>query len=137
LRSAYLHVLADAVTSLAAILALFTGKYFGAAWMDPAMGAVGSLLVARWSWGLLRDSARVLLDHQAPLELRQEITAALEADSEDRVADLHVWSIAPGLHAAEIAIVTHHPAPPSHYKARLPKSACLAHTTVEVHHCTD
>lgn len=137
LRSAYLHVLADAVTSLAAIVALLAGKYFGAVWMDPTMGAVGSLLVARWSWGLSRDSARVLLDHQAPLEVRREITSALEAGSDDRVADLHVWSIGPGLFAAEIAIVTHHPASPSDYKARLPKSAGLAHTTVEVHHCTD
>jgi Co/Zn/Cd efflux system component len=63
------------------------------------------------------------------------IRLALERDTDDRVADLHVWSIGPGLHAAEIAIVTHHPAPPNHYKSLLPKSARLAHTTIEVHHC--
>lgn len=137
LRSAYLHVLADALTSIAAIVALLVGKYFGMIWFDPLMGVVGALLVGRWSIGLSRDTARVLLDYQAPHDIREEIRSALERETDDRVTDLHVWSIGPGLHAAEIAIVSHHPAPPEHYKSLLPKGARIAHTTVEVHHCQE
>jgi cation diffusion facilitator family transporter len=135
LRSAYLHVLADALTSVTAIFALLGGKYFNQIWLDPAMGIVGSLLVARWSWGLLRDSGRVLLDHQAPTAVQDRVRSAIEGDSDDRVVDLHVWSIGPGLRAACISVVTHQPNEPDHYRALIPTEVLVVHSTVEVRRC--
>ncbi len=135
LRSAYLHVLADALTSLAAIVALLAGKYFQLGWMDPAMGVLGGALVARWSVGLLRQSGRVLLDRQAPEDVRREVGRAVEEGSTDRVSDLHVWSIGPGIWAAEIVVLAEEPRPPEHYKERLPRGLGLVHVTVEVLPC--
>ena len=132
LRAAYLHVIADAVTSLAAIVALLAGKYLGLAWMDPAMGIVGAILVARWSIGLIRDSGRVLLDHQAPEELREELRAALEAAGASEVTDLHLWSVGPGIWSLEVALVDDERKPPGHYKASIPESFGVVHATVEV-----
>lgn len=133
LRSAYLHVLADALTSLLAIVALLAGKLYGLVWMDPVMGVVGAVLVARWSIGLLRSTVQVLLDTQAPPELRSEIRRSIEDREGDRVVDLHVWSIGPGLHAVIVSIVSDDPRPIEDYKARLPRHRGLAHVTVEVH----
>lgn len=135
LRSAYLHVLADALTSLLAIVALLGGKVLGQVWLDPAMGVVGALLVARWSWGLLRDTSGVLLDRQPPQAVRERVRAALEAGGDERVVDLHVWWVAPGVRAACIALVAHEPLSPEAYKARLPADLGLAHVTLEVHRC--
>ena len=105
LRAAYLHVLADALTSLLAIFALLSGKYFGWNWMDPVMGIVGATLVARWSWGLLRDTSHVLLDRQAPGRIRDAIRSAIEDHDSNQVADLHVWSIGPNIYVAVITLV--------------------------------
>ena len=135
LKAAYFHVLADAVTSLAAIFALLAGKYFGWNWMDPAMGIVGSLLVARWSVGLLRLSSGVLLDRQVEEGQQEAIRLALEEGTTDRVADLHVWAIGPGIHAAEIAVVTDDPRAPDPYQAKLPAELQILHATVEVWPC--
>lgn len=135
LRSAYLHVLADALTSLTAIFALLGGKLLGQAWLDPAMGVVGSLLVARWSWGLLRQAGGVLLDRQAPADVLDRVRAAVEGDGDDRVVDLHVWSIGPGIWAACVTVVAHEAAAPDEYKARIPAELGLRHVTVEVHRC--
>lgn len=132
LRSAYLHVLADALTSVLAIAALLAGKYLGWNWMDPAMGIVGAILVARWSWGLVRQTSAVLLDQQNE-RLAATIRECLETNSDDRVTDLHVWSIGPGLHAAEIVVVAAGLKTPADYKARLPEHLGLVHVTVEVH----
>ncbi len=134
LRGAYLHVLADALTSLLAIVALFAGKYLEAVWMDPAMGLVGAFLVGRWAWGLLRDSSQTLLDRQAPATMRDTVRRSVERFRDTRVVDLHVWSIGPGLFAAELAVVSHEPEEPSVYKELL-SDADLAHVTVEVHRC--
>ena len=134
LRGAYLHVLADALTSLLAIVALLAGKYLGAVWMDPAMGIVGAILVGRWAYGLLRDSGHTLLDRQAPATVRDGIRRSVESFRDTRVVDLHVWSIGPGLFAAELAVVSHEPEEPSVYKELL-SGAGLAHVTVEVHRC--
>ena len=134
LRGAYLHVLADALTSLLAIVALVAGKYLGAVWMDPLMGIVGACLVSRWAYGLLRDSGRTLLDRQAPATLRDAVRGSLERFHDTRVVDLHVWSIGPGLFAAEIAVVSHQPKEPSVYKELL-SDLGLAHVTTEVHRC--
>jgi cation diffusion facilitator family transporter len=135
LRSAYLHVLADALTSLLAIFALLAGKYLGLNWMDPAMGIVGALLVARWSMGLLRDTSHTLLDRQAPEPLCEQLRSAVEGHGHDRIADLHLWSIGPGLHAAEIAVVTHDEVSPDEVRARLPAALRVVHATIEIHRC--
>ncbi len=135
LRSAYFHVLADALTSLTAIVALLTGKYMGWQWMDPVMGIVGSLLVARWSIGLLRQTSHVLLDHQAPEEVLQRIRQALEQDGSDRVSDLHVWSVGPGIWALEGTILAESPEAPGVYKGRIAPDLGVVHATLEVVPC--
>jgi len=137
LRAAYFHVLADALTSLLAIFALLTGKYFGWNWTDPTMGIVGAMLVARWSWGLVVASSSVLLDRQAPESVRNEIRAAIEDDRDTRVADLHIWSIGPGIYAADLVVVADSPQSPDFYKARLPEGCRIVHATVEVHQCRE
>jgi len=134
-RSAYLHVLADALTSVLAIFALLFGKYLGQQWLDPFMGLVGATLVVRWSWGLLRSSARVLLDLQAPDAVRGAIRTSIESEGDNRVSDLHVWSVGPGIYAAEIAIVSSRPLDPDDYYKLLPGDLGLVHVTVETHRC--
>lgn len=135
LRAAYLHVLADALTSLLAIAALLAGKYLGAFWMDPVMGLVGAALVARWSFGLIRDTARVLLDRQVDAGQLDALRNAIEGESTDRVTDLHLWMIGHGIFAAELAIVSDTPQSPAHYKSLIPPSLNIVHATVEVHQC--
>ena len=135
LRSAYIHVLADALTSVLAIIALLAGKYLGQQWLDPFMGLVGATLVVRWSWGLLRSSTRVLLDMQAPEEVGEAIRRAIESEGDNRIADLHVWSVGPGIYAAEIAIVSSRPLDPDRYYDILPGDLGLVHVTVETHLC--
>ncbi len=132
LRAAYLHVLADALTSLLAIFALLAGKFFELVWMDPLMGIIGGVLVAKWSLGLLRTTGAVLLDRQAPQQLRDSIRERIENNGDDRVSDLHVWSIGPGIYAVELVVVSNVPKPPSHYKELLSTNAGLAHMSVEV-----
>lgn len=132
LRAAYIHVLADALTSVLAIVALLAGQSYGWLWADPAMGVVGALVIARWSWGLIRDAGRVLLD--APVEgaeIRQEIQEALAATG-DHIQDLHVWQIGPGHFAAIVSIVSAMPRDPRAYKALLAPVHELSHVTVEV-----
>jgi len=137
LRAAYLHVLADAVTSLLAIGALLAGKYLGASWLDPVMGFVGAMLVASWSYGLIRESSRVLLDNQVEEGHLAEVQASIEDNSSDRVTDLHVWSIGHGIFAAEIGVVSDIPKSPGHYKSLIPSKLGIVHATVEVHQCND
>jgi cation diffusion facilitator family transporter len=136
-RSAYLHVLADALTSVFAIFALLAGKYFGLLWLDPFMGLVGAVLVTRWSWGLLRASARVLLDMTVPEEVTREIREAIEAEGDNRITDLHVWSVGPGIHAAEIAVISSRPLDPERYYELLPGDLGLVHLTVETRLCAE
>ncbi len=137
LRAAYLHVLADALTSFLAILALLAGKYVGATWLDPVMGIVGAVLVARWSWGLLGMSAKVLCDWQADDDVVDRLSNALLVEPSDRIADLHVWTIGQGQYAAEATIVTDYDSSPSHYKALIPSDLGIVHTTIEVHRCSE
>ena len=132
LRAAYLHVLADALTSVLAIAALLVGRSYGWLWADPAMGVVGALVIARWSWGLIRDAGGVLLD--APAEgpqVRQEIEDILAATG-DTLKDLHVWQVGPGHFAAIVSVASATPQPAQHYKALLLPVHELSHVTVEV-----
>ncbi len=133
LRSAYLHVLADALTSLLAIGALLGGKYLGFAWMDPVMGLIGAILVSHWSIGLLRSAGRVLLDFEVPSHVSNAISKCIDSHDGNRVTDLHIWTIGPETYAAILTIVTPTPRPPDHYKKLLPADLGLAHVTVEVH----
>ena len=132
LRAAYIHVIADALTSLTAIIALFTGKYLGWVWMDPAMGLVGSLVIARWSYGLLRDTSKVLLDCEASEEVASSMRQVIETDRENRITDLHIWRLGTHHLSAIISIVTPRPRPVDYYKHCLRDIDDLAHVTVEV-----
>jgi cation diffusion facilitator family transporter len=135
LKSAYLHVMADALTSLLAIIALLAAKYFGLNWMDPVMGMVGACLVARWSIGLLRDTSRVLLDKQGPETMQQVITESIEANGDSKVSDLHLHAIGPNTYSLVVAVVASDPLSPSAYKDCIPNDLGLAHINVEVHQC--
>ncbi|RJR27423.1 MAG: cation transporter [Candidatus Latescibacterota bacterium] len=133
LRAAYLHVLADAATSILAIAALLAGKLAGLAWMDPLMGIAGAALIARWSTGLLRDTGGVLLDVQAPDRAPEAIRSAIEREPGTKVSDLHVWCIGPGICSAAISIVADEPKPPEYYRSLLPDDLGLVHATIEIH----
>ncbi|MBC8872153.1 MAG: CDF family Co(II)/Ni(II) efflux transporter DmeF [Planctomycetes bacterium] len=136
LRAAYLHVMADALTSLLAIFALLAAKYFGVIWMDPVMGIVGAILVSRWSLGLLRTTSSVLLDRQGPELVQTQIKDAIERRDDNRIAEIHVWSIGPSIYAAIISVVTQDPKPAQHYKQIIPPTLGIAHISVEVHRYT-
>jgi cation diffusion facilitator family transporter len=137
LKAAYLHVMADALTSLLAIIALFTGKMFGWIWMDPIMGIVGALLITRWSYRLLIDTGKILLDRDINQEAVAEIPAKIESDSDNKVSDIHVWRVGSYHLSAIISIVTDYPKPPEYYKTLLADYEELVHVTVEVIKCDD
>ena len=133
-RAAYLHVLADAATSLLAIAALVIAMYSGWVWADPTVGIVGSIVIASWAYTLIRDAGSVLLDVSVDKKLERTIRARLEA-GEDRVTDLHVWQVGPGHCAAVISLVSDAPLSPATYKERLHDLRALSHVTVEVERC--
>jgi cation diffusion facilitator family transporter len=135
LRGAYLHVIADALTSVLAIAALLAGRQLGWAWMDPAMGIVGSIVIARWSVRLVRDTSAVLLDAEVERARRDRIREAFAAHADTEVADLHLWRVGPAHLAAIVSVVSHSPEDPDHYKRLLARFKDLAHVTVEVHRC--
>jgi cation diffusion facilitator family transporter len=133
LRAAYLHVLADALTSVLALVALLSGRLYGWVWMDPMMGIVGALVIASWSLGLLRSSGAVLLDTVPDARLRQKVKERLEVGT-DRVADLHIWLLGPGHVGIIASVVSDAPQAPDVYKARL-SGVAASHVTVEVYAC--
>lgn len=136
LKAAYIHVLADAVTSLLAIIALTGGKIFGWVWLDPAMGIVGSVVITQWAYTLVRDTNVILLDKQPDnTDLDVEIRKAIETDSDTVITDLHIWQVGVNKFAAIISLVAHHPQSPEAYKALLKEHEELVHATVEVHRC--
>ena len=134
LRSAYWHVLADAFTSVLAIIGLLAAWSYGWTWLDPVIGIVGALVIARWSWGLIRASGAVLLDAAPNIALEKTIRERLER-GDDRIADLHVWRLGPGHHGAIVSLVSDAPQTVETYKARLDDLANLSHVTIEVHRC--
>jgi cation diffusion facilitator family transporter len=134
LRAAYLHVLADAVTSVMAIGGLILALWFGWPWIDAVVGLIGACVIASWSYGLIRDAGRVLLDMVPDGRIQGSIRQRLEVDG-DRVADLHLWQIGPGHRAAIVTIVTDRPKAPAAYKERLSGLAGLSHVTIEVEPC--
>jgi cation diffusion facilitator family transporter len=136
LRAAFWHVMADALTSVLAIVALLAAWSYGWSWADPAIGIVGALVIAHWSWRLIRDSGAVLLDAAPNRVLGDAIRGRLEI-GHDRLADLHVWRLGPGHHAAIVSLVSDTPQPVEAYKARLVDLHGLSHVTVEVLRCND
>jgi Co/Zn/Cd efflux system component len=116
-----------------AIVALLAGRSYGWVWLDPVIGIVGALVIARWSWGLIRDSGAVLLDYTEDHEnLPAEVRAAIESEH-DEIIDLHVWQLGPGHHGAIISILSADPKPVVEYRKRLAAVHELAHVTIEVH----
>ena len=131
LRAAYLHVLADALTSVLAIVALIGGRIWGWVWLDPAIGLLGALVIGRWAFGLMKQTGGVLVDHIPQDEtLPAEIRAALAPVA--RITDLHLWQLGPGQHGAIVALSADPPHPPAAYRARLAHLHELAHVTIEV-----
>ncbi|MGO4284484.1 CDF family Co(II)/Ni(II) efflux transporter DmeF [Bosea sp. TAB14] len=131
LRAAYMHVIADAFTSVLAIAALLGGRYYGWVWLDPLIGIVGAGVIAHWSVGLLRRSGAVLLDTVPDEALAKRIGERLAAEGAE-VADLHLWQVGPGHRSAIVSVVTGQPKSPSAYKALLADLPTLSHVTVEV-----
>ena len=133
LRSAYLHVLADAATSVLAIVALLGGMLWGFAWLDPVMGIVGATLVAIWAWGLLRDSSRVLLDAEMDAPVAEEIREAIaEGPYQAVITDLHVWRVGKGKYACIIAVEGTAEVTPDYIRQLVTIHEELAHVSVEV-----
>lgn len=136
LRAAYVHVLADAATSVLAIGGLIAARAFGWLWIDPVVGIIGSGVIAVWAYGLMRDSGAVLIDAVPDSKIEQEIRRRMEIGG-DRICDLHIWQIGPGHYAAIVSIIASDPQAPSVYKKRLSDMKKLSHVTVEVTACMD
>lgn len=136
LRSAYIHVVADAATSVLAIFALIGGKFWGASWLDPVMGLAGAGLVAVWAYGLLRDSGRVLLDAEMNAPVVAEIKEVIAASPiKASISDLHVWRVGKGKYACIVSLVTSENAQPEDFKKQLQIHEELVHISVEINHC--
>lgn len=134
LRAAYVHVLADALTSVTAIVALLAGKYFGWFWLDPVMGLVGSAVVSVWAYGLVQDTSGILLDRTPTTsDLPDEIRRAVESGGDAHVSDLHVWQVSPGKFSAIVSIVGRAPKTPDEYREIFREHEELVHVTVETH----
>jgi cation diffusion facilitator family transporter len=136
LRAAYVHVLADALTSVLAIAALLSARYFGWVFMDPLMALVGVVVILSWSVGLIRSAGTVLLDMVPDRRLAGAVRKRLEIEG-DRVSDLHLWRLGPGHAGLIVALVSDRPQAPTVYKRRLDGITGLSHVTVEVHRCPD
>jgi cation diffusion facilitator family transporter len=133
--AAYLHVLADAFTSVLAIAALAGGAWFGLGWLDPAVALLGAAVIGRWAIGLLRTTAGALVDATEDPALARRVRELIEADGDAKVADLHVWQVGTQAWCAVVSVVADRPLAALEYRARLHAIALLRHVTVEVHRC--
>lgn len=133
LRSAYLHVIADAATSVLAIIALIGGKFWGAGWLDPVMGLAGAGMVSVWAYGLLRDSGRVLLDAEMNVPVVAEIREVIAASPvKAQICDLHVWRVGKGKYACILSLATDNDVAPEYFKKQLSVHEELVHISVEI-----
>ena len=135
LRSAYLHVVADALTSVFAIIALLGAKYFHWNWLDPFMGIVGSILIFRWTFTLLKDTSEILLDKVTDAPITDKIKTIIESDSDSKVSDLHLWKVAQNKYACTVCIVASKPCSIDGYKEKLSKISEIAHLVIEINEC--
>ena len=134
LKSAYVHVIADAFTSVLAIVALLGGWWYGWSWLDPVMGLVGAVLVAVWARGLLADTGKVLLDREMDHPVVQEIREAIETNPQTRVTDLHVWRVGKQVFSCALTVVTQEPElTPDVVRQRLSVHEEIVHSTIEIH----
>ncbi|WP_322013610.1 CDF family Co(II)/Ni(II) efflux transporter DmeF [Paraburkholderia sp. J12] len=132
IRAAYVHVIADAAVSVLAIIGLLLARAFGWLWMDPLAGVIGALVIANWSWGLMRDTGGILLDMNPDRRMAENVREVIENNG-DTVLDLHVWRIGPGHMSAVVSVVTPDARrSPSFYHAALKRFKGLSHVTVEV-----
>jgi cation diffusion facilitator family transporter len=131
IRSAYVHVIADAVVSILAITGLVLARTFGWLWMDPLAGILGALVIANWSYGLLRDTGGILLDMTPDPVLAEKLRKTVESDG-DRLIDLHLWRLGPGHLGAVVSVVTGKPRDAAFYRATLARFKSLSHVTIEV-----
>lgn len=131
LRAAYFHVAADALTSLTAIFALSAGKYLGWTWLDPFMGAVGSLVILKWAYGLMKSTSGLLIDKNENLDFTKKVAGILESDGETRILDLHVWRINQTQFAAVVSLMSKTNGP-GYYRNIIGRLSEIAHVTVEV-----
>lgn len=135
LKAAYLHVLADAATSVLAIAALLAGKFAGWGWLDPVIGLVGAAMIALWSVGLLRQTSKILLDREMDHPLAMQVSERLESDNDARVADLHLWRVGDKRFACHVTLVADRPLTADLYRDRLRGLDALAHVSIEVNRC--
>jgi cation diffusion facilitator family transporter len=133
--AAYLHVLADAFTSLLAIAALAGGAWYGLNWLDPVVALLGAVVIAKWAWGMLGSTARALVDATEDPALAQQIRGLIEADGDAKLTDLHVWQVGGQAWCAALSVVADAPLPAATYRQRLAGVQPLRHITVEVHRC--
>ena len=136
-RAAYMHVVADALTSVLAIVALLLGRYLGWTVFDPIMGIVGGAVVLKWGVGLCRSAGRQLVDATSSARLEDKARQVLEAIDDVRVADLHIWEVAPGRRGCVVAIHTASPREAAFYRDVLNAMDGFAHLTIEVHRCVE
>lgn len=133
LRAAYLHVLADALTSILAIIALVIGRFWGLVFLDPLMGIVGAIVICFWAWGLMKETASVLLDANPHPDLTEHIQKILkEQDPESIIEDYHIWRIGPGHFSAIISLVSANGSTVENFQSKLCTIQELSHVTVEV-----
>ena len=133
IRSAYIHVIADAAVSVLVIAGLLLARAFGWLWMDPLAGIIGAGVIASWSYGLIRDTGAILLDMNPDKSMADKLREAVETEG-DTLADLHLWRLGPGHLGAIISVVTNKPHDADYYRARLARFKSLSHLTVEVLH---
>jgi cation diffusion facilitator family transporter len=133
MRAAIIHVMADAAVSVLVIAGLLLARAFGWLWMDPLAGFIGALVIANWSFGLLRDTGNILLDRTPDPRMAERVRRTIESEG-DRVTDLHLWRLGPGHLGAIVAIATTGAREAAHYRRRLARFADLSHVTVEVQH---
>jgi len=132
MRAAVVHVLADAAISLMVIVGLLLGRFFGWVWMDPVVGLCGAVVIAAWSYGLVRDTGAILLDMNPDRQMAERVQTTIEVDG-DRVTDLHLWRLGPGHLGAILSIATATSRGPEHYRRLLDRFRSLSHLTIEVH----
>lgn len=132
LKSAYIHVIVDALTSILAIIALLGAKYLNLQFLDPLMGLVSAFLIFRWTYSLIRDTASILLDKQTDLTLADNIITAIESDGESKVIDLHLWKLASDKYASIICVKANGKHDLEEYKSRLKDYKELAHINIEI-----
>jgi cation diffusion facilitator family transporter len=133
MRAAIIHVMADAAVSVLVIVGLLLARAFGWLWMDPLAGFIGAVVIANWSFGLLRDTGNILLDRTPDPRMAERVRRAIESEG-DQVTDLHLWRLGPGHLGAIVAIATTGAREAAHYRRRLARFADLSHVTVEVQH---